>query len=344
MPEAELPLPPHYDPARVGEVWRVPYQELAARAEAWAREHRLAPAEQDAIRTCLLVVDGQNTFCLPDFELFVAGRSGRGAVEDMDRLCRFIYRNLGSLTQIAATLDTHQAVQIFHAGFFVNDADDHPAPMTTITSEDLREGRWKANPAMARTLGKDPSALQAHLEHYVAELERRGRYGLTVWPYHAMLGGIGHALVAALEEAAFFHTLARGSQTRFELKGRNPLTENYSVLSPEVLTTVTSTGETLPLDQRNTAFITWLLEFDRVVIAGEAKSHCVAWTLEDLLAEIQARDPRLARKVHILEDCMSVVCVPGVVDYTDPTNAAFARFAEAGVRVVRSTDPLETWG
>lgn len=50
-----------------------------------------------------------------------------------------------------------------------------------------------------------------------------------------MLGGIGHALVPAVEEALFFHNLVRHSQTHFEIKGDNPLTENYSALRPEVL-------------------------------------------------------------------------------------------------------------
>jgi hypothetical protein len=35
--------------------------------------------------------------------------------------------------------------------------------------------------------------------------------------------------------------------------------------------------------------------------------------------------------------------VPGVVDYTDEADAAFARYAEAGMHVVRSTDPIERW-
>jgi nicotinamidase-related amidase len=50
-----------------------------------------------------------------------------------------------------------------------------------------------------------------------------------------MLGGIGHALVSVIEEACFFHSVARHSPTLYEVKGDNPLTENYSVLSPEVL-------------------------------------------------------------------------------------------------------------
>jgi hypothetical protein len=34
----------------------------------------------------------------------------------------FIYRNLGVITEIAPTMDTHTTLQIFHADFWVNDA------------------------------------------------------------------------------------------------------------------------------------------------------------------------------------------------------------------------------
>jgi len=50
-----------------------------------------------------------------------------------------------------------------------------------------------------------------------------------------MLGGIGHALVASVEEAIFFHSVARYSQSDFHVKGDRPFTEHYSVLGPEVL-------------------------------------------------------------------------------------------------------------
>jgi nicotinamidase-related amidase len=86
-----------------------------------------------------------------------------------------------------------------------------------------------------------------------------------------------------------------------------------------------------------------LLNFDAVVIAGQAKSHCVAWTIADLLDEIQATDPKLAQKIYLLEDCSSPVVVPGVVDFTESAEAAYARFAEAGMHRVSSTEPLESW-
>ena len=80
-----------------------------------------------------------------------------------------------------------------------------------------------------------------------------------------------------------------------------------------------------------------------MIIAGQAKSHCVAWTIHDLLAEVTARDLKIAEKIYLLEDCTSPVVVPGVVDFTEDADEAFRRFAEAGMHVMRSTDPIEVW-
>lgn len=334
----QLPIPTFFNADRVGEVWRVPYQTRAAEAQAWAKQHQIQPAASDRVRICLMAIDVQNTFCIPDFELFVGGRSGRGAVKDNVRLCQFIYRNLSRLTAIAPTMDTHTAAQIFHPAFWVNDAGEHPPAMTMLTPDDVPQ-RWRVNPLIAASIGYDPDMLQTYAQHYVKQLSADGKYPLTIWPYHSMLGGIGHALVPAIEEACFFHNLARQSQTRFEIKGSNPLTENYSVLRPEVL--VDQEGQSIA--QKNTSFLQKLLEFDLLIIAGQAKSHCVAWTIDDLLSEIQTVDSALAQKVYLLEDCTSPVVVPDVVDFTDAGNAAFDRFAKAGMHLVKSTDPIESW-
>lgn len=333
-------IPEFFDRASVGSVWRVPYQQRAVDAEQWAKQHQIPPASDDRVRVCLLAIDVQNTFCIPDFELYVGGRSGTGAVEDNVRLCEFIYRNLGSITEIAPTMDTHTAMQIFHPIFWINEAGEHPIPAATlIPYEAVQKGEWRVNPAVAASLKTDYDTLNNHALHYTKQLTDEGKYPLTVWPYHSMLGGIGHALVSAVEEAMFFHCIARKSQTSFEIKGNNPLTENYSVLRPEVLTTV---GGGL-LAQKNSQLIDKLLQFDAVVIAGQAKSHCVAWTIDDLLTEIQAYDSSLTQKVYLLEDCTSPVVVPGVVDYTEQADQAYARFAAAGMHLVKSTDAISDW-
>jgi nicotinamidase-related amidase len=331
----ELPVPEFFDPGRVGAVWRVPYEDRAREAEAWAARHELGPAAGDSFRLCLLAVDVQNTFCIPGFELFVGGRSGTGAVDDNRRLCEFVYRNLGAITQIVASLDTHHAMQVFHAIWLVDEKGDHPAPYTLVSAADVESGRWRANPEVAAALGLGASSLQRHLEHYARRLATGGKYALTVWPYHAMLSGIGHALAPAVEEAVFFHGIARRSRPEFLVKGDNPLTEHYSMLGPEV--TDGPDGE--PLGARNTALVEKLLTFDAVVVAGQAKSHCVAWTIDDLLRDDEVRD-RLAPRTYLLEDCTSPVVVPGAVDYTDEANAAFERYTAAGMHVIRSTDSL----
>lgn len=323
----ELPVPTHFRPERVGDVWRVPYEERAREAEAWAREHDVVPAALDRFRIGLVVVDVQNTFCTPGFELFVPG-----AIDDNRRLCEFLYRNLGSVTQIVPTMDTHQAIQIFHALYLVDEDGNHPQPYTLISAEDVERGRWRVDPDVPGIDGQ-------YLLHYTRSLARGGRYELTIWPYHAMLGGVGHALVSAVEEAIFFHTVARRSQPTFEVKGSNPLTEHYSVLGPEV--TEGPRGE--PVAAKNEALIHRLLSFDAVVVAGQAKSHCVAWTIDDLLRHPDAEAAQLARKVYLLEDCTSPVVVPGAVDYTEQADAAVRRFAEAGMNVVRSSEPLSSW-
>lgn len=334
-----LPIPDFFAAERVPDVWRVPYEERSVQARTWAQTHDIQPADADSFRLCLLAIDVQNTFCVPGFELFVGGRSGRGAVDDTRRLCEFVYCNLGQITEIVPTMDTHRAVQIFHAVFWVDTDGQMPAPMTMVTLDDVVSGRWRVNPAIVASVRVALEELEAFALHYVKRLNADGKYPLTVWPYHSMLGGIGHCLVSAFEEACFFHNLTRQCQTRFELKGSNPLTENYSVLRPEVLED--PTGQ--PVAKKNQALIQHLLTFDAVAIAGQAKSHCVAWTIADLLSEIQQIDPTLARKIYLLEDCSSPVVVPDVVDFTDAAEAAYQKFSEAGMNLIQSTTPISKW-
>lgn len=332
MNQSNISIPDFFDADKVGTVWRVPYEQRAQDARDFALRASIEPASTDQTRSWLMLVDVQNTFCIPEFELYVGGRSGRGAVDDNTRLCEFIYRNLGNITYITATMDTHRAMQIFHAIFFVDKDGNHPAPYTDIQASELHDGKWTFNSDLAPHFGMAPEYGQQMMIHYAEELEKSGKYALTIWPYHAMLGGIGHALVSSVEEALYFHSMARTTQYDINVKGDKPFTENYSVIGPEVLTG--PMGETL--GTHNTKFIEQLQQYDRLIVAGQAKSHCVAWTVQDLLDDINEIDPELARKVYLLEDCSSPVVVPGVVDHTDAANAAYEKFVKAGMNLIKS--------
>ena len=344
--EAQLPLPSFFDPGNAARWGYGPDQQaLFEQATTWRAEHHIAPAGTDRVDLQLLVIDAQKDFCFPQGSLYVGGRSGTGAVEDSARLAVFIYRNLARITGITATMDTHFAYQIFFAPFWLDERDRPLSPHTIIHTEDIRGGKVRPDPALAWWLcDGDYPWLQRQVAHYTAELERGGKYELYLWPPHCLLGSDGHALAGVIHEARLFHSFLRAAQSMVEIKGGNPLTENYSALGAEVLTRFD--GE--PLARKNERLIATLLGADVVVVAGQAASHCVKSSIDDLLGEILERDAALARKVYILGDCMSAVTVPDgagsfLADFTPQAEAALERFSDAGMHVVASTTPMAEW-
>jgi nicotinamidase-related amidase len=346
MRSTELPLPSFYDP-RSAERWAYhPDQQLIFDVAASYRQaHSLKPASADKENIHLLLIDVQKDFCFPQGSLYVAGRSGRGATEDNRRLAEFIYKNLGAITQITTTMDTHFAYQIFSPAFWMGEDGAPLAPHREITAAQIEAGEARPNPAVAKWLasGNYPWLLK-QVRHYCSELEKAGKYRLYLWPPHCLLGSDGHALAGVIHEARLFHSFARGAQSWVEVKGGNPLTENYSVLQPEVRTR----HDGQPLAQKNTLFLKTLLDADAVIIAGQAASHCVRSSIDDILSEIVATDRALAKKIYVMTDCMSAVSVPDgkggfLADFTKEAALALQRFEDAGMNLVKSTDPMAGW-
>ena len=305
QPRNVLPLPAHYDPATAADVHFDPDPAaLFDAAETYRRAHRVRWSGADETRVHVLLIDVQKDFCFPEGSLYVAGRSGAGAIDDTRRIAEMLYRNLHVITDVTTTMDTHFAYQIFFPAFWQTSDGGRLEAHRTITTEEVRSGAVRPRPAIAKWLcGGHYTWLVKQVTHYVESLERAGKYELYLWPPHCLLGGAGHALAGTLHEARLFHSFVRGSQSHVEVKGGHPLTENYSVLRPEVL----DRHDGGALAQRNTQFLKTLLGADAVVIAGQAASHCVKSSIDDLLDEIVAQDPALAKKVYVVTDCMSAV-------------------------------------
>lgn len=302
-----LPLPTFFDPHTVGDLYLERAALVAEEASHYRDEHHIAPAEQDTYRIAAFGVDCQVGFCTPGASLFVPG-----AVEDMQRALGWLYGNLDKITDLYFSLDTHSVFQIFHPAWWADRDGRHPEPFTPITYKDVCNGAWT------------PVAHREDCLEYCQKLEASGKYVLTIWPYHVLLGGISHTLVPALMEASIFHSLVRQTQTLFEVKGSHALTEHYSVLSPEVQELG---GESV--GEFNEPLFKMLMEYDRVYVFGQASSHCVRATLFDIRDRIQATQPELMERIWILQDAMSPVPPPPLDPL--PPELDFPRLAEDAI-------------
>lgn len=319
-----LPLPDFYDAKQVPQLFMERAGMVAEAGERYAKQHGVTPAGSDTFRIAAFGIDVQVGFCTPGASLFVPG-----AVEDTQRTVEWLYRNLDKVSALFFSMDTHRMFQIFHPAWWVDAKGQHPAPLTPIFHEEVRAGKWTAVAHPKESL------------EYVKRLEASGKYVLTVWPYHTLLGGLSHALVPAMMEAALFHAAARRHQTHFETKGTHAMTENYSVLSPEV---TELNGQVV--GSFNAPFFKLLMEYDRVYVFGQAKSHCVLSTLNDIQAHVLQSDPKLAEKIWILEDAMSPVPAPPLnplpahLDFPRIATEAIEKWRRAGMKVVKTTDAV----
>ncbi len=303
-----MSLPSFVRPDDVSSLYLERAEIVSSEARMWAKSKSIKPASEDKKRIAVFGIDVQVAFCTPGASLFVPG-----AVEDNTRALAFLYDNLDRITTLVFSLDTHRVFQIFHPAWWVDSRGHNPAPLTPITAADVDSGKWR------------PTRFSKESVEYVHRLEEGGKYVLTIWPYHGMLGGLSHALVPAMMELSIFHAIARDAPTVLVEKGQEPLTESYSVLSPEVA----RLGDR-SVGRFDEELFSLLMSHDEVHVFGQAKSHCVLSTLNDLMTKIEACDASLASKIFIMEDAMSPVPAPPVDPL--PKWLDFPAIADQGVR------------
>jgi nicotinamidase-related amidase len=305
-------LPAFYDPSRVGTL----YPPDVGAAAAAGRRAGLSPAASDRRRVALFLVDAQIDFIHPPP---VGSLSVPGAVDDTRRTTEFLYRNAGRISTVVASLDSHVPHQIFYASWWSDEAGRPPAPFTLIDAADVEAGRWRPRREPAWSLA------------YVRGLAATSKKALCVWPYHTMVGSPGHALDPALFEALTFHAAARDAEPRFVAKGSVPETEHYSVFEPEIAYGAAAEA------RRNDALLEELARFDLVLVAGQAKSHCVLESVRSLIDHL-ARRPEPGAEVCLLSDCTSSVAHPEV-DFEALARVEYEALEARGLRVRASTDP-----
>ena len=229
----------------------------------------------------LLIIDTQFDFCDPEGALYVPG-----AEKDCRCLADFIDKNGRALDKIHVTMDAHLPYHIAHPLFWKTRDGKHPDPFMVITSEDIANKKFLPS----------ETAYAEYASYYVSELERKGKYKLCIWPPHCLIGSIGQTL-----EKNVFYALKRwqedniGKTVDYVAKATSPFTEQYSAIQAEIpIKNDPSTGP-------NKKLIEDLGSADRIIVAGEALSHCVANTVRDLLKYIEPS------RFTLLTDCSSSV-------------------------------------
>ncbi len=258
----------------------------------------------------LLIIDPQNDFCRSGGSLEVPG-----ADADMDRLALLISRLDSSLSGVTVTLDSHHRVDISHPLWWRDPGGAAPTPFTVITPADVRGGDW--NPARGDDGGRSLA--------YLTELAARGRHPHVIWPEHCLIGSAGHNVERRVNEAVREWEARHLVRTDFVRKGENPWTEHFSAICAEV------PDPRDPYTQPNAALIARLEAADRVLIAGEALSHCVANTVRDLADGFS--DPASVGKLVLLTDATS--SVPG---FEAAGEAFVAELTARGMRLSTCAD------
>lgn len=232
----------------------------------------------------LIIIDPQNDFAHPDGSLYVPG-----ADTDMKRLADLVYRLKDKLTDIHVTLDSHHFVDISHPIWFKDSNGNHPAPFTQITATDLEDGKWATTQS---------SAYKRTLE-YLKFLETDEQYLHFIWPVHCEIASFGHCVEGNLFKALQTWEKDRYAVVNYITKGSNIYTEHFSAIS------ACKPDADDPSTQINTKFIKTLEEADTILLAGEARSHCIAHTVRDIVENFS--NPKYIEKMVLLTDAMSDV-------------------------------------
>lgn len=264
-------------------------------------------------RLRLFVVDPQNDFMdMPGAALPVPGASA-----DMRRLAALVDALRGHMGELIVTLDSHASVGIERTTFWLDASGAPVTPLTAITASDLRAGRFR--PRIA--------ARAAEALRYVEALEAASGRTLIVWPVHCVLGTWGHNIQGDLADSIAAWELETGRTCDKVLKGLNPMTEQYSAFRAEVPRSD---------DARTANNARLMARLDApgptLLVAGEALSHCVAASGEDMLAQLGSA--RLHDTIF-LSDCMSPVA-----GFEAAGQDFLRRLGAHGVRVMRSDEAL----
>jgi len=136
---------------------------------------------------------------------------------------------------------------------------------------------------------------------------------ICIWPYHCIKGTKGIELEENLAK-----TIEKYAPI-FIRKGMDSYTEMFGIIKPEYN----------PDNYINKEVLDLIESHEQVYIAGEAKSHCVLRTIEQII-EYFENQPEILERITILENCMS-----SITGYEEQTENKFKEFEKYKIRFIK---------
>jgi nicotinamidase/pyrazinamidase len=282
------------------------------------------------VKIDLLIIDPQNDFL--DNPKRMGSLPVHGGHDDMKRVASFVKRAGPKLNDIHVTLDTHHLLDVAHPGWWRAvdsskasgvDMTTMPTPGTQIAANEVGIGaKWM--PVIPQMLPR--------MKDYLEKLAAQGKYPHTIWNPHTLIGTWGHNVEESLAEALRDWEQQNIAVVDYVTKGSNVYVEHFSAIKAEVV------DPKDPGTMLNTRLIDTLKNCDLVFMAGEALSHCVKSTVEDIADNFGEEN---IKKLVLLEDCSSPVIIPNVIDFTPQAQKFVADMRARGMKVARSTDALQ---
>ena len=273
--------------------------------------------------------------------------SVKGSNDDAVRIAKFIGDYQDRISDITVTLDTHMVNDIGHQHFWVvlggKEKENKPAPYTIVAMEQdtiVGKSKIKINEIEQEQKQKLRPADNSNLEYvkkYLKELQAKGRLDHCVWPDHCLDGSEGHTVVPTINDALQAWAKKERKNVYYVHKGQNCLSEMYSAIRAEVPvetdpdtqtnrklinrlqrshTEENSIGVSAAFPILPTLFNKFLSRFtfyqyqyEKLVICGQARSHCVNYTTRDICEEWTLTDEgtehktiKSHHKIFVLED------------------------------------------
>uniref|UniRef100_A0A6C0BCJ9 Isochorismatase-like domain-containing protein n=1 Tax=viral metagenome TaxID=1070528 RepID=A0A6C0BCJ9_9ZZZZ len=267
-------------------------------------------SENPVEKKVLFIIDPQNDFH-DDGSLAVPG-----ANEDSIRIGELIEKKGEIFDEIVVTLDTHPVHHIGHSHYWTNSNGESPSEFTTITEEDIRKRIWYPVDQL-----KYDYAIQ-----YAHSLEKEGKFKICIWPYHCLCGTHGHCVFPYLNEKLFNWSKKYKKDVHYFMKGQNPDTEMYSVFRGEVEI------KQDPRTHFNMGLVNLLASKKlEVLVCGQALSHCVNYSVTDLLCSHTFP----ANRLTLLVDGSSPV-----TGYKENGEKFIKKIVLNGVKLGKTTDYL----